>query len=184
MQSFVPEADDEKGSIELLAEIVIQVIVMFLGILITSRIVSFVPTYSGMKYEKVSITDIILAVLMITLSLQTKLGEKVSIIYDRCYELIMGKKEGMENGKDGKEGVTDKKNYKNMTRKDITHLQNAQTPNQGISVPNNVPTREPMQPQGTNAIRDLPNGTGTIEGMEPMGGSPIMAANEVLGGAW
>ena len=79
MQKFVPEADDEKGSVELLAEVLIQVIIMFLGILIVHRIITFVPTYSGLKYEKISITQIVLAVLMITLSLQTKLGEKISI---------------------------------------------------------------------------------------------------------
>ena len=33
MQKYVPEADDEKGSVELLAEIVIQLIIMFVGIL-------------------------------------------------------------------------------------------------------------------------------------------------------
>ena len=46
MQKYVPEADDEKGSIELLAEISIQVIVMFLGILIINRIITYIPTYS------------------------------------------------------------------------------------------------------------------------------------------
>ena len=55
MQKYVPEADDEKGSVELLAEIAIQLIVMFLGILIINRIVTFVPTYSGVKYEQFSI---------------------------------------------------------------------------------------------------------------------------------
>jgi hypothetical protein len=73
MQRYVPEADDEKGSVELLAEIIIQIIVMFLGILLTNRIITFIPTYSGTKYPEFSVTYIILAVLVITMSLQTKL---------------------------------------------------------------------------------------------------------------
>jgi hypothetical protein len=98
MQKYVPEADDEKGSAELLAEVAIQLIAMFIGILLTHRIVTFVPTYSTVKYEKISIIQVVLAVLMITLSLQTKLGEKVSILFDRVSEIIMGKsREGMEN---------------------------------------------------------------------------------------
>jgi len=100
MQKYVPEADDEKGSAELLAEVAIQLIAMFLGMLITHRIITFVPTYSTVKYEKISIVQIVLAVLMITLSLQTKLGEKVSILFDRVSDAIMGKsREGMENEK-------------------------------------------------------------------------------------
>jgi hypothetical protein len=90
MQKYVPEAEEEKGSFELLAEIAIQVIVMFMGILMINRIITYIPTYSGAKYPEFSVTYIILAVLMITMSLQTKLGEKVSILFDRVAELWGG----------------------------------------------------------------------------------------------
>jgi hypothetical protein len=62
---YVPEADDKKGSLELSAEIIIQVIVTFIGLLIIHRIVTFVPTYSKMKYPEFNIVFIILAILMI-----------------------------------------------------------------------------------------------------------------------
>ena len=87
MAKYVPEADDTKGSLEISAEIVIQTIVMFIGILIIHRIVTYLPTYSGVKYPEFNVVLIILAVLMITLSLQTKLGEKVGILFDRVAEL-------------------------------------------------------------------------------------------------
>jgi hypothetical protein len=89
-QKYVPEADEEKGSFEILAEVIIQVLVIFLGLLLINRIITYVPTYSGVKYPEVSIICIVLAVLMITLSLQTKLGEKVSILTDRLMELWDG----------------------------------------------------------------------------------------------
>ena len=89
MQRFVPEADDDKGNVELLAEIVGQVFIMFLGILIIHRIITFIPTYSGMKYANFDVTNIILAMLVIILSLQTKLGEKVSIIVDRIMNCLI-----------------------------------------------------------------------------------------------
>ena len=91
MQKYVPEADDQKGNVEILAEIVLQVIIMFIGLLTVHRMITFVPTYSGMEYPEFSIIFIILAVLMITLSLQTKLGEKVSILTERLTELWEGK---------------------------------------------------------------------------------------------
>jgi len=91
MQKYVPEADDQKGNLEILAEIVLQIIVMFIGLLTVHRMITFVPTYSGLDYPEFSIIFIILAVLMITLSLQTKLGEKVSILTERLTELWEGK---------------------------------------------------------------------------------------------
>jgi hypothetical protein len=87
-QRFIPEADDEKSSIEIVAEILAQVIAMFLFILIIHRIITFVPTYSGEKYAEFSVTSIILAMLVIILSLQTKLGEKVSIIFRKNQKLL------------------------------------------------------------------------------------------------
>ena len=61
MQRFVPEADDEKGSIEITAEVLAQIIAMFLVTIIIHRIITFVPTYSGEKYADFSVTNIILA---------------------------------------------------------------------------------------------------------------------------
>ena len=104
MQKFVPEADEEKGNAELLAEIMGQVTIMFLGILIIHRIITFIPTYSGEKYVDFSVTNIILAMLVIILSLQTKLGEKVSIIVDRLMELWEGPKD-KKKGKKGQNNV-------------------------------------------------------------------------------
>jgi hypothetical protein len=107
MSNYVPEADDKKGSLELSAEIVIQIIVMLLGLLIVHRIITFIPTYSGVKYPEFNIIFIILAVLMITLSLQTKLGEKVSILVERLMDLWNGTDNSKKKkGKNGNVKVT------------------------------------------------------------------------------
>ena len=97
---YVPEADDKKGGLELSAEIVIQVIVTFIGLLLIHRIITFIPPYSETKYPEFNIVYIILAMLMITMSLQTKIGEKVSILSDRVMELW----NGPDNKKKGKNG--------------------------------------------------------------------------------
>jgi hypothetical protein len=90
IQRFVPEADEEKGTPEILAEVVFQVVTMFLGILLIHRIVSYVPTYSQAPYAKLHVTNIILAFLVIVLSLQTKLGEKVNILLERLSNVVYG----------------------------------------------------------------------------------------------
>jgi hypothetical protein len=91
MQRFVPEADDEKGSLEISAEVIFQIVYMFIGMYFIHRIIIYVPTYGGVKYQEFSVTTIILAVLTIILSLQTKLGEKVSILVERLVNLWEGK---------------------------------------------------------------------------------------------
>lgn len=100
MQKYVPEADDEKKSIEILSEILAQVIFMFLGIFLIHRILTYVPTYSGEKYPVWNIIGPIIPMLVIITSLQTKLGEKISILVDRLEELWEGPKD-TKKGKNG-----------------------------------------------------------------------------------
>lgn len=100
MGKYVPESDDKKGSVEISAEIVIQIIVTFIGLLIIHRIITYIPPYSGSQYPEFHIVYIILAILMITMSLQTKIGEKVSILVERIVELWDGTSEKKtKNGK-------------------------------------------------------------------------------------
>ena len=110
IQKFVPEADIEKSSLELLAEIFIQIVVMFIGVVLIHRVITYFPTYSGYKYEAFNLTTVILAFLVIVLSLQTKLGIKVNILVDRAYELWNGP--GAEKKKQGrKEGMNGSQNH-------------------------------------------------------------------------
>lgn len=97
MSKYVPEADEGKGSIEITGEVVVQIVTMFIGQLLIHRLNTFFPTYSGEKYPEFQVIEIILSVLMITLSLQTKLGEKVDILVERGIT--------MWNGISGKEGM-------------------------------------------------------------------------------
>jgi hypothetical protein len=94
---FIPEADPEKSSLEILFEIFMQLVVMFCGVILIHRVINYIPTYSGFKYESLNLTNVILAFLIIVLSIQTKLGIKVNILVDRALELWNGpdhKKDG------------------------------------------------------------------------------------------
>jgi hypothetical protein len=90
VQRFVPEADPDKSSIELSIEVLLQTLIMFIGILFIHRVITYVPTYSGFRYEHLTLTNVVLAFLVIVLSLQTKLGIKVNILYDRVLDLWNG----------------------------------------------------------------------------------------------
>ena len=69
IQRFIPEADPDSSSIEVLAEIFIQLVIMFVGIILIHRIITYIPTYSGFKYDNLNLTNVILAFLV--LSIQT-----------------------------------------------------------------------------------------------------------------
>tara|TARA_B100000963_G_scaffold252899_1_gene221611 strand:+ start:2602 stop:3339 length:738 start_codon:yes stop_codon:yes gene_type:complete len=100
IQKFVPDIDEEKGSLEVLAEVIGQIVVMFIGILLIHRLITYIPTYSNVKYADFNIINIILGFLVIVLSLQTKLGEKVNLLLERIIEVVEGKvniKEGQQN---------------------------------------------------------------------------------------
>lgn len=90
IQRFIPEPDLEKGSFEILLEILIQLSVLIVGIIIIHRIITYIPTYSGFKYESFSITTVILAFMIIILSLQTKIGIKTNILFERIMDLWNG----------------------------------------------------------------------------------------------
>lgn len=182
MQKLVPEAEEEKGSPELLAEIVGQVIVMFLGILIIHRIITFIPTYSGEKYVDFSVTSIILAMLVIILSLQTKLGEKVSIIVDRIMEVW----EGPKDKKKGKKGQGNVK-----VSQPISQNQPMTSSSMGQSMGStSISSLPPQQQESSQQLPDYNNmyqqdSTPLVgaasPGMESFG---PMAANDALGGAF
>jgi len=189
MQKYVPEADDEKGSLELVAEILIQVIVMFLGLLIINRIITYIPTYSGVKYPDFNITYIILAVLIITLSLQTKLGEKVCILYERVLELWEGKHE--DNGKKCGAKSKGKGNVK-VSQPISQNGNNAAAMNQSLYNDNSTSIsqlpalQEQQQMPDYNAMHR--NDNNPLVGAATPGGAEAfepMAANDALGGsAW
>ena len=62
MQQYVPEADNNKNSLELSAEVLVQIIVMFIGLLVINRIITFIPTYSGVKYPDFGFYDAIMPI--------------------------------------------------------------------------------------------------------------------------
>jgi len=87
---FVPDADLDKSSAELLVEVVLQTMIMFIGIIMIHRMITYVPTYSGYNYEHLALTNVAIGFLVIVLSLQTKMGIKVNILYERVLDLWNG----------------------------------------------------------------------------------------------
>ncbi len=90
VRTYVPEPDDHKATLMILVEIIGQILFMFVFIYFIHRLITFIPTYSGYRYSEFNFTTTILGILMIILSIKTKLGEKVQLIVERAIELLGG----------------------------------------------------------------------------------------------
>lgn len=82
IQDYIPEVDKDKGSFAIFFEVSIHCIILFIGILFIHRIITYIPTVSGIKYADQNVITVILPTLILLLSI-SKLGEKVSILFDR-----------------------------------------------------------------------------------------------------
>jgi hypothetical protein len=83
MKMYVPEGDDEKNSIEIVIEVVVQSIAIFVIFFFIHKWVVFFPTYSKSPYSNLSLIQIILVVLFLMLCMKNAFSEKVSILLDR-----------------------------------------------------------------------------------------------------
>ena len=73
---------------------------LFVGMFFVHRLITYIPTYSSVCYESFNLVSIVLSFMVIVLSLQTKLGEKVNVLLERIVEVVEGKvniKEGQQN---------------------------------------------------------------------------------------
>jgi hypothetical protein len=187
MQKYVPEADEEKGSFEILAEVIFQIVYMFLGLFFIHRIIAYIPRYSGTKYPEYHVIYNILPTLLVLLSLQTKLGEKVSILFDRVAELWEGKKDDDKKKKKGKGNVKVTQPISQgqsavVTQSLYTGNTNMGASSDGTSISQLPMTGTQQQPDFNSMYRNDNNpmvGAATPGFEQPM----IMAANEALGGS-
>lgn len=187
---LVPEEDDTKGSIEIAAEIIAQIAFMAIAMYFSNKAIRYVPTYSGSNYMGgTDLTGFMLPFMVLLLTMQTKIGAKVNILFDRLIDLWHGRSDDAVQVNYGKNNV-----------KVSQPLAGRHAPSQADSLdtmqllPNNpgitmqVPNTTNIQPQQSpdfnlmyqNQVTPMPGAAapGGMEYFEPM------AANGALGGAF
>ena len=171
IQRFAPEADPDSSSIELLVEVLLQVVVMFVGVIMIHRIITYLPTYSGFRYEHLTLTNVVLAFLIIVLSLQTKLGIKVNILYDRLLDLWNG-----TSGDEKKSNVRSRVRV-NESMTNITH-----NPSQADFLDTGSSAMFPPAP----VVQSKPNSSYDymMRGAPPQAAPGPAPANSILGGGF
>lgn len=197
IKKYIPDADDQKSSLEICAEIIIQVIVTFLSFMIIGRIITYIPTYSQTNYHKFHAIYSIIPFLMITISLQTKIGEKITILVNRLNDLWNGTTDTKKNKKGSSVKVsqpisgqitgqmmnnaaTNQALYSTGTA--ISSLPMVDSQNMVSTQPQQLPNYNEMYKQdSTPLVNAATPGQGQTESMSMM---EPMAANSVLGGGF
>lgn len=92
VDSVIPDVDESKSNLEILAEIIGQVLLLLAGFFLIHRLVTFVPTYSGRAFGDMNLFSIILLLLALSYDGHTKVGEKTKILMNRLKDIWDGKK--------------------------------------------------------------------------------------------
>ena len=83
MKNYIPLENDEKGTIEITVEVVLQLFIIFIAFLFIHKLVVFIPTYSTVPYGKMNLIHIIIPVVFLLLCMKSSISEKLSILVDR-----------------------------------------------------------------------------------------------------
>ena len=174
IQKLIPDADEEKGSVEVLAEVVGQILFMFFGMFLIHRVILAVPTYSKIQYQDFNVTNVILSFLIIILSLHTKLGEKTNILIDRLFDMIEGKNPEEEKAKQAAQKEA-------MSSVIMNGPQQAAQATQAQSIVNAI---NGGGGGGSPSFNDMYGGPAISPTVQNMDSSMLLAANEALGGSF
>jgi len=94
INGVIPKFNENKGNIELLGEVIMQVISLLLGVYIIHRIVLYIPTFSGNNLMDVNFMNLVL--IIIFSGLNSENGKKVNQVYNRLMLAWNGKKKEEE----------------------------------------------------------------------------------------
>ena len=85
---FIPLEDPTKGSLELSIEVVGQVVAIMVALFFVHKLVTYFPTYSKKAYESMNLVSLVLPLMLILLTLDTTLGDKVNILLERVMNAL------------------------------------------------------------------------------------------------
>ena len=108
MKIYMPISNPLKPTSELVFEVIVQLLVILVSFFFIHKLVFYFPTYSEVKYESFSLLSGMLPLLFLMFTLDTKISEKLNVLFDRLLSMIGLTKEPFgEEESSGEE--TDKK---------------------------------------------------------------------------
>tara|TARA_B110000971_G_scaffold209128_1_gene234932 strand:- start:331 stop:1065 length:735 start_codon:yes stop_codon:yes gene_type:complete len=190
IDSVIPEVDESKSNLEILAEVTGQLVLILIGMFFIHRLITFVPTYSGRAMGDMNLFSIILLILILLYESHTKVGEKTKILLNRVKEMWDGKTKEVKVGKNvSVVKVSQPISRSGMpthapSRADYLQSHNAMSSPTQMLPPQNTPQQQ-MPTPGTGASNDMYNSNGfngLVDANSPIQSQEPMAANSALGG--
>ena len=193
VDSVIPEVDESKSNLEILAEVVGQLLLVLVGMFFIHRLITFVPTYSGRAMGDMNLFSIILLLLVLLYESHTKVGEKIKILLSRVSDMWHGKKDDEKKKKGKKDAsvvkVTQPISRAGMpthqpSRADYLNAHNAMSSPTQMLPPQNPPSQEiPQTDSGaSNNIYNNGGFGGLQDANTPGITQEPMAANAAIGG--
>jgi len=183
IKNYFPEEDNDKQSFEIFIEVIAQLIVIFTGVWFIDRIIRYLPTLSKVSYQGFNETNFIIPILIILVTMQTKLGAKINILSDRLMDMWNGNTNNVNtsNSKSNVIKVSQPLASRHQpSQADNLHYTNGphnglQDVDKSVTLINNLPNQSQNIPvQNVPQHQQLP----TFMDNEPL------AANGILGGGF
>lgn len=173
---------EDKHTFELVFEVVTEVVLLIIGMYLSHRLVSYIPTYSGQSYKAVNFTSVLLVFIFIVTMFQTSLREKVDALLERVYFYISGFLgiEAFANNGGGNSNVKSNSNSSNSNSSNSSNSNSQQmnnNQNEAMTKMNTTPVTQ--LPSHNNANMNVTN----EPFMNNMNNTEPQPANSVLGGS-
>ena len=188
VDSVIPEVDESKSNLEILFEVIGQLALIFAGMFLIHRIITFVPTYSGRAMGELNLFTLILLLLVLSYECHTKVGEKTKILVTRLNDMWNGKKKEDKKAKKG-ENVKVKQPISRAgmpthqpSRADYLNSHNAMVSPTQMLPPQSAPSQQIPTPDngGANNMYNDGGFGGLVDANSPIQQEP-MAANAGFG---
>jgi hypothetical protein len=171
IKNIIPEEDNDKSNLELSVEIIGQLILMILGMWFSHKAIIYIPTYSECKYTNFNLLNVMLPFIILMFTMQTKLGSKINILYQRLNDVWEGNNNNNNNTNNTNNTIKITQPLPNIKRQNIDNNQ---------LLPNNIDlTRTPeiqnTEPEQTDNYQPRRN-YNDMYNMQQMNNEP-MAAN-------
>lgn len=188
IKHLIPEEDDTKGTPEIAIEVSMQLFSIFFAIWFIDKMIRYIPTYSGVNYHKFNEVNFILPILVILITMQTKLGAKINILANRAVDLWNGNQVHVGNTNHGNVKVSQPiatPGVHQVSRADMLDNTLIAPPAQQMPAQNNVSLIDSLpnmvnngNGNGLSSFQNQAINNSFMESMEPM------AANGALGGVF
>ena len=185
LERFIPDVDNQKGSIEIAAEIIAEIFIYFVSFYFTNKTILYIKPYSETEYPTIVLQS--LSFMFIILSMNTKISNKVNILLDRISMAWNGNSSDDKRAKKTNVRVSQpisNSNGTNQSQLMQTQQQQSYSDTSLINSLPNTPSQYTSKQEGPNFNAMYQNNPTPLIGANTPASSEvnqIMAANELLG---